>query len=616
MKLLEFQLRENPPIRMVDVADLTEVVVFAGPNGVGKTRTLTALLDHFQNPSPRSDVRIKIASTTAVEREHWQNRDTLDTSDSGQAQLLRSFLQRPQKRGELRGGVLNFDSSRSFENIQPYQWSWDFQDPFQEPIGWNFSFQPVRNRFQDVTHSMLRKVRSHKEAISDRAIAMDAAGEVTMPLKLGDPLQKFKQAFSHLLPGKTLLNLDQQMQTFQYRFKNATLPLTTLSSGEREVVTIVFDFLLRDPQDCIVVFDEPELHLHPELSYRLLRTLREAGERNQFIFCTHSPDIIAASLDQTVVFIAPASEPPVNQAITVREDDDSSSVLNLLGHSVGVISLGQRLVLIEGENKSLDKQTYGAIVGFDHPELVLVPSGGKGILTSFAGALDTVLSKTLWGIDWFMLADGDAVAISNSVAGQGKQPGSRFRRLPRYHLENYFLDEEVLAAVFADIEEPDDSWLREPSRIRDVVRELALPMVSYGAALRIAHQIRLEAGKLDLMPKGCHGLGLPELLAAFESRRSDEKQRIESALDATKVNRLVEAEVRLLSDALRADDEAWKCLLPGRPILAAFAKKAKIEIATLKRLYIRRAKGHERNPFADIRAIFGDFARLGSTLPM
>jgi predicted ATP-dependent endonuclease of OLD family len=66
-------------------------------------------------------------------------------------------------------------------------------------------------------------------------------------------------------------------------------------------VNIVFDFLLRNPSDCIVFFDEPELHLHPELSYKLLQTLSSIGKNNQFVFCTHSPEIITASIENSVV---------------------------------------------------------------------------------------------------------------------------------------------------------------------------------------------------------------------------------------------------------------------------------------------------------------------------
>ena len=162
--------------------------------------------------------------------------------------------------------------------------SWDFRDPFFEDVGWNFSFQPMKGRFQDTIHSLHRKIRSQKEAIAVKAIALQASGKQSMALDFRDPLEKFTEAFAKLLPGKTLEPVDEQSQTIRYRTEDTVLPLTSLSSGEKEVVTIVFDFLLRDPRDCIIVFDEPELHRHPELSYRLLRTLREVGERNQFIF--------------------------------------------------------------------------------------------------------------------------------------------------------------------------------------------------------------------------------------------------------------------------------------------------------------------------------------------
>lgn len=611
MKLVEFALRDTAPIKRLEVADLTDVVVFAGPNGVGKTRMLGALLTHFQDPTPHSSIRAKVVATTAAERELWKGADTLDTADRAQATILRSFLRRRQKRGELRGGVLNFDSSRSFERIKPYAWSWDFQDPFEEAIEWQQTYQPVRDRFQDVIHSMLRKVRSHKEGISDRAITLMAAGATSMPLELGDPLEKFKEAFARLLPGKTLLNLNQRTQDLQYQSGDSTLPFTSLSSGEREVVTIVFDFLLRDPHDCIVVFDEPELHLHPELSYRLLRTLREVGERNQFIFCTHSPDIITASLDQTVVFVAPVKE-GANQAITVREDDATSRVLHLLGQSVGVISLGRRLVLIEGDRNSLDKQAYGAIAGTEYPELVLVPVGGKGAIGTFTSALGNVLNKALWGIDWFMLADGDSVAAIADSENVEARAGGRLRLLPRYHLENYFLDEDVLAAVFAYIDAPATSWLRDPSQIRDTLRELAVPMISYGAAVRVAQRFRANCGNVDLMPKGCHNLDAAALVAAFESKRVEESGRIKGALDPTTIARSVEAEFRILYDAVKADDNAWKRLLPGKPILNAFASKTKLEVGSLKRIYIRLAQGHVKDPFADIREIFAHFALYGS----
>jgi predicted ATPase len=79
-------------------------------------------------------------------------------------------------------------------------------------------------------------------------------------------LRPFKRAFSQLLAPKELLDPDVKQQQLRYSVDGQEFDLDSLSSGEREVVNIVFDFLLRNPEDCIVFFDEPELHLHPELS--------------------------------------------------------------------------------------------------------------------------------------------------------------------------------------------------------------------------------------------------------------------------------------------------------------------------------------------------------------
>jgi hypothetical protein len=285
-----------------------------------------------------------------------------------------------------------------------------------------------------------------------------------------------------------------------------TFEMSMLSSGEREVVNIAFDFLLRRPADCIVFFDEPELHLHPELSHRLLQVLQTIGARNQFILSTHSPDIITASIDKSVYFLsapktARADGTLSNQAIPVSEDDETNQALRLLGHSVGIIALGRKIVLVEGENSSLDKEVYGSLIRVRFPNLVLVASGGKHLIQSFEALHRSVLAKTLWGVEFFMLCDRDSAPATPIGPGE---PTSRLRVLERYHLVNYFLDEEIWARAFKLIE-ADDHWLRNPSAVRTHLRELATGLLSYATAMAVASEVRQLAGNVDIMPKDCHG---------------------------------------------------------------------------------------------------------------
>jgi len=306
--------------------------------------------------------------------------------------------------------------------------------------------------------------------------------------------------------------------------------------------------------------------LHPELSYKLIQTLKGIGQRNQFILCTHSPDIITASLDNSVVFVAPFKADGVNQAIPVREGDETNEALKKLGQSIGIIALGKKLVLVEGAVSSLDKQTYGAILRDRFPNLVLVPSGGRGVISSFELLHKQVLDKTIWGVDFFMLCDRDAVPPSRDSA---QIQSDRLKVLTRYHLENYFLDEHVLAIVFESME-PESSWLRSPQEIRKVLREIARTQIAYAAALTTSSYFREQVGNLNIMAKDCHAMSIDDLVKQLLIRVDEEQRRIASSVQSAAVENYARTMAQKLQDSLDRDTEEWKTLIPGKPLLNMF----------------------------------------------
>lgn len=621
MRLRSINAAKINPVKLFSVEGLSDIVVFAGPNGVGKTRLIETILASFRNPAAyrgagsQPNLQLIIEGTSPGERSQW-SKDILDTADPGDAQRLVGSLQKARRRSNWQSSVLNFESDRTILQVQPYQFTWDYQNPFEEGVGWDVSFSGLRARFQDTLHSIFRTVRSRRESIALRfeelirnrdQIRHDRATDVLDQLDkdFPDPIDVFKRAFSQLLAPKVLINPDPKSQQLYYSFEGQTFPISSLSSGEREVVNIVFDFLLRSPSDCIVFFDEPELHLHPELSYKLIQTLKAIGQRNQFILCTHSPDIITASLDNSVVFVAPFKAEGVNQAIPVREDDETNIALKRLGQSIGIVALGKKLVLIEGTVSSLDKQTYGAILRERFPNLVLVPSGGRGVIASFELLHEQVLNKTIWGVEFFMLCDRDAAPsrATNQPAGS-----ARLKVLNRYHLENYFLDEKVLSEVFAHIGEREGSWLRSPQEIRKVLREIARNQIAYAAALATSSYFREQVGNVSLMVKDCVGMGVDDLIRKLVTRVGEEQNRIASSLQASAVDSYARATAENLERSLDQDTEEWKVLVPGRSVLNIFAARAKFDSARLKTAYIREAEKQPVNPFQEVIDIFAAFS--------
>lgn len=496
MRIVSLSVKDMPPVKWFAAEDLADVVVIAGPNGVGKTRLARTIIDALAGGA--GNFAARIAATDSEEEGAW-GKNLLDLSTVDDRNKFTTTLQANRRRRNLKSSILNFESDRSIQNIQPLSFSWDFADPDEEMLGWNSTFGLMRDRFQDTVHSLYRLIESQKKKIANRAIELRRQGKDRMNLNFSDPMVPFKEIFSRLVSPKQMSDLSAQQQRLEYENEGVTFDFSTLSSGEREVVNIAFDFLLRKPQDCIVFFDEPELHLHPELSYRLIQTLQSIGSNNQFILCTHSPDIITASLDHSVIFVTPPgfdeNGAPLNQAVKVSEADETNRALRLLGQSIGIISLGKKIVLIEGEQSSLDKQVYGSLLANKFPGLVLVPSGGKHTIQSFAAVHEAVLSRSIWGVEFFMLCDGDSsgtLLSTETVPTEG-----RFRVLPRYHIENFFLDENVWAQAFVKLE-PDGSWLRSPDQIREKIRNLASDMTSYAVALAVSTQLRQAVGNLDV----------------------------------------------------------------------------------------------------------------------
>jgi hypothetical protein len=607
LRVTRISVTDVPPIKSFDVGDLSNIIVLAGPNGVGKTRLAKAILDHFRNPTSVQNVRLVVNATSSEEIKDWGKKD-FDTGNSEDAIKLRSTLQKSRPRRKWRSSVINIESDRSPEKITPFKFSWDISDPWEEAVGWDLTFRGLRSRFQDTLDSIFRKVQSHRDNIAKRAEELIQRGETLMKLvDFKDPLDPFKKAFSQLLSPKELLKADPKRQHLDYSYDGQQFSWASLSSGEQEVANIVFDFILRSPSDSIVLFDEPELHLHPELSFKLLRTLETVGENNQFIFCTHSPDIITASLDHSVIFIAPPNEQGTNQAIPVSADDETNQALRLLGQSIGVVALGRKIVLVEGSNASLDKLVYGTIIKNKFANLVLVPSGGKATINSFATISSQIFEKTIWGVDFFMLCDGDSTPASLEEVSSGGKGSERLRILPRYHLENYFLDENILAKIFSKME-PEGSWLTSPEAIYERLCEIARKMVSYTVALQVSGLFRQRMGNLVLMPNDCHGLSREELIASMLGLTADERQRMAMAIAEEDIRKSISERFQSLEDSLQSGNILWKRLIPGRQILNIFASQAKIPLGRLKMLYLGEAEKDEFSTFSEVVEIFAYFS--------
>jgi predicted ATP-dependent endonuclease of OLD family len=77
--------------------------------------------------------------------------------------------------------------------------------------------------------------------------------------------------------------------------------LASLSSGEKHILRILVEALLIGESSLII--DEPEISMHVDWQKDLIRSLRSLNQTAQFIFATHSPEVMADVPDSKIFHI-------------------------------------------------------------------------------------------------------------------------------------------------------------------------------------------------------------------------------------------------------------------------------------------------------------------------
>lgn len=89
-----------------------------------------------------------------------------------------------------------------------------------------------------------------------------------------------------------------------YPEKGKPYPILALSSGERQIATMLFAASRSSLTPGSLLIDEPELSLHVDWQRHILRELRNQNPDRQIIACTHSPEV-GADHKSSILFFRP-----------------------------------------------------------------------------------------------------------------------------------------------------------------------------------------------------------------------------------------------------------------------------------------------------------------------
>jgi|AntRauMinimDraft_3_1070383.scaffolds.fasta_scaffold00466_4 predicted ATP-dependent endonuclease of OLD family len=168
-------------------------------------------------------------------------------------------------------------------------------------------------------------------------------------------------------------------------------------------------------QPLLILYEEAELFLHPNLQKNLLRVFRSLCNGDaQIIFNTHSPLLIQNKILDTINIVRDKNGTEVTQFHTVlnqKEPREQSRLMDLQKVSSYIFS--ERVVLVEGRSDAIVLREVSSSLNpnwnFDSLGIPVLQVGGKTNLPLFKDFLEQL------GIDVFVIADIGALRWSVSA---------------------------------------------------------------------------------------------------------------------------------------------------------------------------------------------------------
>ncbi len=164
--------------------------------------------------------------------------------------------------------------------------------------------------------SLLSKILAYRKSFTEMAAQLINKGAIGDLTKLNEaykqwatenknPLEAFATAFNPIL---NKLNLEIDLINTEYAIpikskkKDTVIPISELSTGTKGLLLSVFPLFELETNNAVILIDEPERSLFPDVQMELMEMYQKLAPNAQFIVATHSP-FVAASFEPEERFI-------------------------------------------------------------------------------------------------------------------------------------------------------------------------------------------------------------------------------------------------------------------------------------------------------------------------
>lgn len=587
MRIERFKIENFRNIRLAECENPPHFMVVCGGNGCGKSALLQALMtakEHagsygsFQQ-DPRAvsadAAKARISMTLSfsdVDQEFVNSRSwggPCPREDEIVVEIEKGGRAKAVKRSAPVHNLLGW-YSRQFLDPPGF---FDFIDayrrmPQRQVSAWNTEYLSDERTKKTLGAQGSEKFQFTKEYLASLAMGdlqtIQQSQHDATPL-FPDSLKPIRDFFNKFFAPMQFREVRIYTSPFQYVIDTprGEIDIDDLSGGEKEILNIVIRFHQLKPKGSVILFDEADAHLHPDLERRYLEVLRTFSEHNQMWLTTHSPEMmIAAGTDALFTVL---KEPPTgggNQFVRVSNTDTLHDALAEVMGSRGLVSFNQRVVFIEGDESSADREVYERLYPPGSHNVSFVPVGNSATVRKTAERVNELLAATMPFQGFFSIVDGD---IDRSTPAP---PGNRLFKLPVYHVENFLLNDELIFLVTRDFLASQCPY-GSPEEVRSELERIVVSdghVKPYARALLDARIAAMAKAAHDAVYQGTVGPSTEPPRPAYPQAESDSRAMMQSAIS----------------------DGTWRSKCKARDVLKAYCSGINVKYENLRNCLIAK----------------------------
>lgn len=243
--------------------------------------------------------------------------------------------------------------------------------------------------------------------------------------------------------------------------------IKTLSEGLRSIYALSMLEAYIDEDStipCIIMIEDPEIYLHPQLQKVASEILFRLSKKNQVIFSTHSPNMIFNFSSKQIKQVVLDSE----YYTVIKEDTDVDAILDDLGYTANDLLNVSFVFIVEGKQDAgrlpLLLQKYYSEIFDENGKIQRISIIQTNSCTNIQTYAQLKYINKLYLKDQFlMIRDSDGKNPKHLVKQLCSYYAQREKEqdvgnLPKvtpknvlilkyYSFENYFLDPKIMAAI-------------------------------------------------------------------------------------------------------------------------------------------------------------------------